>query len=93
MASKVLPPEKALPMATLSKIEISGMMAIPIPTSPTISLKPMYVPLVSLVENGGGLNGGKPASIFPENMQQLKSKARSQFLSFQSVFIYLFYIF
>lgn len=39
VASMVLPPEKALAMAILSRMEMRGMMAKPIPTSDIMSLK------------------------------------------------------
>lgn len=65
----VLPPEKALAIATLSKIEIKGMMTTPEPTLAIMSLKPTKVPLGPVVENGGALNGGKPGSMSPTNIR------------------------
>lgn len=69
----VLPPEKALAIATLSKIEINGMMRTPVPTLAIMSLKPTSVPLVPFVEKGGGLNAGNPGRMSPKILEKSKS--------------------
>jgi len=62
-ASSIYSPN-ALAMAMLSKMAMSGIERMPMPTSPIASAK-VYVWFPFTMVNGGKENGGKPSVMLP----------------------------
>ena len=72
-------------MATLARIEISGMTISAEPRFETIPEKETSSPVsVSFVLNNGTTNGGKPASMFPVKMKlSMKKLFQMSILTFK----------
>ena len=66
----VFPPEKALAIAIFSKMEMSGITAMPMPMSDIIS-ENVIVTLPSSIEKGGRRKSGRPGVILPEIIMQI----------------------
>lgn len=60
---------KALAIAMCSMVEIIGIVNKVVPIFLVNSIK-LYVLLLNVVENGGGVKGGKPWPIVPKNHWQ-----------------------